>query len=62
MASEAQTDEAFVRIATFAQAVVQQFGADAIRVAERQAAEASGEIAERWSAIVLYLKTSADHG
>jgi hypothetical protein len=59
MALEAHTDESLARIATLAEAVVKQFGADAVRVAEYQAKNASGEVAESWYAIMGYLQARA---
>ncbi len=57
MALKAPDNEALARIATIAEAVVRQFGADAIRVAEHQAEGASGDVAESWYAVVDYLET-----
>ena len=56
MTLEAQAGEGVTRIATIAEAVAKQFGADAIGVAQRQAEQASGEVAERWYAVLNYLQ------
>jgi len=60
MALEAVTEEGYLRIATIAEALVEQFGVDAVRVAERQVEEASGEAAGHWDAILRCLHARAE--
>jgi hypothetical protein len=60
MASNAVAKEASLRIAVIAEAVSAQFGGEAIRVAKAQAKLASGDIAERWHAIIEHLATVAN--
>jgi hypothetical protein len=59
MAREAETVEVFARLATFSEALVEQFGVDAMRIAETQAESASGEVAKRWHAILNHLRASS---
>jgi hypothetical protein len=59
MTSDADASEEVARIAIIADALVEQFGINAILVAEKQAQAATGQAAERWYAILSYLKASS---
>jgi hypothetical protein len=48
------------RIAAITDALAQQFGTDALRVAEAQAREASGEAAFVWLSIAQLLRARSD--
>ena len=55
MASNAANDETHIGIATIAEAVMKQFGTQAIAVATNQATIAIGNDAIRWHKIVEYI-------
>jgi hypothetical protein len=56
MVSKAATEEPHIRIATIAEAMLKQFGGNAILISRDQVQLATGVAAERWASIIKYLE------